>query len=264
MEKNLVILGLVLNILLVLRLWRTGLHSPFRHLFLYSFFVLIRSGVPVLAGWKQNSGSYAYWWAFSEPIFWLLAVLLALDLCASIFHQFPALTSWGGRIYKAALGVGVVLSLGTLFLSGAPEQFIWLHILLAVQRVVLTSLLLVILALLFSLAWFRVNLTRNTLNHAVIFFVYFLAKAGVVFLLQTVGLQIRGNVNMALTILADACFLAWIVGLTPRGQNVELRVGHQWNPEEGERLVRQLALLNDSLASRQTPTTGVRGIANEQ
>jgi hypothetical protein len=106
------------------------------------------------------------------------------------------------------------------------------------------------LALLFSLIWFRVNVRKNTLVHAAIFFVYFFAKAGIAFIVQTMGIDIRGNTNTALLILSDLCVIAWIFGLRPEGEHSEVRVGHRWNPEEGERLVQQLAKLNESLANR--------------
>jgi hypothetical protein len=256
MEQTLTLSGIVLLIALAVRLKVTGLSRPYRGLFAYSIFVLIRNGVPPVAalffrGWGPNGFYYSYWWAFTEVIQWLFLVILILDLCSAIFQDFPSLASFGGRIYRTALGVAIGVSLASLFL--------------AVQRVVLTSLMLVIVALLFSLTWFRVNVRKNTLVHAAVFFIYFFAKAGIAFILQTMGLDIRGGTNTALMLVADMCILAWIVGLRPAGEQVEVRVGHRWNPEEGERLVQQLAKLNESLANRSAnPARSAGGIASEQ
>jgi hypothetical protein len=270
MEQTLTLSGIVLLIALAVRLKVTGLSRPYRGLFAYSIFVLIRNGVPPVAalffrGWGPNGFYYSYWWAFTEVIQWLFLVILILDLCSAIFQDFPSLASFGGRIYRTALGVAIGVSLASLFLSGLPEEQARLHVLLAVQRVVLTSLMLVIVALLFSLTWFRVNVRKNTLVHAAVFFIYFFAKAGIAFILQTMGLDIRGGTNTALMLVADMCILAWIVGLRPAGEQVEVRVGHRWNPEEGERLVQQLAKLNESLANRSAnPARSAGGIASEQ
>ena len=270
MEQTLQFAGLALQLCLAIKLWATNLASTYRWLFAYTLFGFVRSGWPLLAQslgierWDQSGYLYSYWWAFTEPIQWVFLVVLVLELCSAIFHQFPALATFGGKIYRVALATAIALSLGSLFLSGMPDQNVALHILLAVQRVVLTSLSLVVLALLFSLTWFRVDVKKNTLVHAMTFFTYFFAKAGIVFILQTVGLEVRSGANVALAVISDLCFLAWIVGLRPAGEHVAVRVGHRWNSEEGERLVQQLAKLNDSLASRESSGRGVRSIPSGQ
>jgi hypothetical protein len=269
MEQTLSLTGLGLSLLLLVRLASVGLVSAYRWLFGYAVFIFIRGIVPLIAGrftrgWDQNGYYYSYWWASTELIQWFFLVILVLDLCAAIFQDFPSLASFGGRIYRVALGAAISVSLASLFFSGLPEDQTLLYVFIALQRVVLTSLLLVILALLFSLTWFRVNVRRNTLVHAVIFFVYFFAKAGIAFIVQTMGIEIRAGTNMVLVMVADLCLLAWIVGLRPEGEKVELRVGHRWNPEEGERLVQQLAKLNDSLANRASGAArGAGSIASE-
>jgi hypothetical protein len=270
MEQIFALAAIVLNFLLALRLKISGLATPYRGLFLYAIFIMVRGLVPAFAsqfsrGWGPNGYFYSYWWAFTEVILWVFLVILVLDLCTAIFQDFPSLASFGGRIYRVALGVAIAFSLASLFLSGLPEENTILHVFFAVQRVVLTSLLLVILALLFSLTWFRVNVRKNTIVHAIVFFVYFFAKAGIAFILQTLGLEIRGGTSTALILVADLCYLAWIIGLRPEGETVELRVGHRWNPEEGERLVQQLAKLNDSLANRAAGAArGAGSIASER
>lgn len=255
MEQILRVSSIAVSFILVLRLQLSGLAKSYRWLYAYTVFGLTRLLVPPLAGlflrgWGPNGYYYSYWWAVTELVQWLFLVILVLDLSAAIFQDFPSLASFGSRIYRVAMGVAIAISLASLFFSGLPDDQVFLHVLIAVQRVVMTSLSLVILALLFSLIWFRVNVRKNTLVHAAIFFVYFFAKAGIAFIVQTMGIDIRGNTNTALLILSDLCVIAWIFGLRPDGEHAEVRVGHRWNPEEGERLVQQLAKLNESLANR--------------
>lgn len=269
MEQILALVGLILSSILIWRLKATGLNRTYRWLFAYVIFTLIRGIVPQVAnlvfhGWGPNSYYYSIWWAATEVIQWLFLIILILDLCNAIFQDFPSLASFGSRIYRLALGVAISISLASLFFSGLPDEQVPLHLLLAVQRVVLTSLLLVILVLLFSLTWFRVTVRKNTLIHAVVFFVYFFAKAGIAFLIQTMGIEMRSGTNAVLIFVADLCLLAWIVGLRPEGEQIEMRVGHRWNPEEGERLVQQLAKLNDSLANRASGAArGANSIASD-
>lgn len=255
MEQILRLSSIVVGLILVLRLRLSGLSKVYRWLYAYTIFGVVRLLVPATAGlflhgWGPNGFYYSYWWAFTELLQWLFLVILVLDLSTAIFQDFPALASFGGRMYRIAMSLAIAISLASLFFAGLPDDQVVLHILIAVQRVVMTSLSLVILALLFSLIWFRVNVRKNTLVHAAIFFIYFFAKAGIAFIVQTMGIEIRGETNTALMIVSDLCVIAWIVGLRPEGERTALRVGHRWNPEEGERLVRQLAKLNDSLAHR--------------
>ncbi len=251
MEKNLFLLSLVLDTLLALRLWRSGLLASYRWLFGYALFLAIRAGVPLALGWSASeSAAYRIWWVATEIVVWILLVGIILDLCSTVLQEFPALASWVGRIYKSGLGVAVVLSLTSLFLSPTSGLELSYVAVLSVQRVVLASLLLVVLLLMFALMWLRVPLKQNTIAHASIFFIHFLTKAGIVLIFQTIGYKVLPGVNLGLVITSILCTVAWILFLTPSGETSIVRVGHQWNPEEGERLVRQLSAINRALAER--------------
>lgn len=249
MEKDLLILGVALAIGLALKLWRSKLVAHYKSLFAYALFSVAAVVVPLIFGWGQFQQAYANWWVATEVVSWIIYVTLVLELYSSIFHQFPALASFGKKLFHTALGISVVVSLIAVFVfAPAANTDKLLEAVLAIRRVVLTSLIIFLTLLLFSISWFRVRLKANTIVHAVVFFVYFLSNAGLIFMLQMMGFKLRETVNLILAALSALSILGWIIGLTRRGEESEVAVGHQWNPEKGELIVKRLAELNATLA----------------
>lgn len=267
MEKSLIILGFLLCSGLAIKLWKSGLVSSYKALFIYSIFSIIRALIPSIFQWKQTSSTYAYWWLGTEVVSWIIYVVLVLELYSAIFHQFPALASFGRKLFQIAIGVSVLVGLGGMFLfSSHPSQFPLLDGVLLTRRVVMTSLLIFLICLLFSLSWFRIRLKPNTIVHTVIFFIYFLAKAGFVLVLQVLGFNVLTFLNLVLLGISNLSILAWAIFLTQRGESTEVIVGHNWNPEKGKRLAEQLAALNSSLArtNQSGPPSGVRPSVREE
>lgn len=260
MENNLIIIGFLLCSGLAIKLWLSGLVSHYKGLFVYVLFSIFRVLVPLVFQWKQNSQAYANWWVATEVTSWIIYVVLVLELYSAIFHQFPALASFGRKLFQIAIGVSVLVGLGGMFLfSPNPSQFPILDAVLLTRRVIMTSLLIFLISLLFSLSLFRIRLRPNTIVHACIFFIYFLSKAGIVLVLQILGARVLTSVNLVFLVISNLSILAWAVFLTRRGEATEVMIGHQWNPEQGERLTKQLIALNSSL-SRSNQTGSPAGV----
>ncbi len=267
MEKPLIILGFLLCFGLAIKLWFSGLVSHYKGLFVYSLFSVVRVSVPLIFEWKQTSSAYANWWLATEVTSWVLYVVMVLELYTAIFHQYPALASVGRKLFQIAIGISVLVGLGGMFFfSSNPSQFPVLDAILLTRRVVMTSLLIFLMSLLFSLSWFRIRLRPNTIAHTLIFFIYFLSKAGFVMVFQILGIQVLSFLNLVFLIISNLSIFAWAIFLTKRGESREILVGHQWNPEKGKRLTEQLAALNSSLArTNQTDSSGnVRHSVHEE
>lgn len=248
MAKALSILGVVLYTALAFQLWRTQLYQSYRWLFVYSIFSVVRLSVTPLV--PNGTNFYFQWWAATEVSVWMLFVLMVLELHAQIFQQYPGLASYGRRLFQVGLAVSIPISLLTLFPEFGPDEFRLISVtsVVIIQRGLLTSLILFLFVLLLSLVWLRVSLSRNCILHTIVFFLYFSAKVGMAFVFQALGIQMADKFNLALALVSDLCVLAWIVGLTPAGEAADMKVGHQWNPEQGERLVQQLSAINSTLS----------------
>jgi hypothetical protein len=241
--------GVGAALVLAFQLWRSGLSRKYRWLYLFAFFSASRDVLLWQLGWGRANNRYAVGWLITEPISWIFYILLTLELFSLIFEKFPALASWGRRTVQIALAASVSVSVASVFLtsSGRLNSQVLEAVFLA-QRVVLTGLILCILAILFSLTWLRLPLPRNTIFHSAVFFLFFLSKVGFGFVFRTLGLPVRDQINVTMAIVSSLCLAAWAFLLTRDGESMEMKVGHSWNPEQGERLIQQLESLNRSLA----------------
>jgi hypothetical protein len=247
MENASILFGIAAASGLAIRLALSGLGQSYRSLLLFCLFTVVRTSSVFV--WKQDTDNYAYFWMATEILSWVLYLLLVLDVYSSLFEQFRAFAALGRRVFQWGLSLSVIGSLAfSLFTAPAEGAFPVYAALLVTQRAVLTSLILFTLVLMAALVYLRIPLRRNTVVFASVFFLYFLAKAGLILIFQTLGPDIRSSVNVGLSLLANACFVAWMVGISPAGETTSVRVGHQWNAAEGDKLIQQLSAINESLS----------------
>lgn len=177
-----------------------------------------------------------------------LFVLLVLELYGQILSKFASLASFSKSVFRWTIGLALVGSAITLIPDlGQAASSRLVSNFLVIQRGVVTSLLLFIVLLLLLLLWYPIRISRNTFVHAAIFSVYFFVKSGLLVILQMLGISMYRSASTALIGLSILCVTAWLVLLTKKGETVEVRVGHSWNEEESERLVRQLESFNSTL-----------------
>lgn len=243
-----VIVAACLYLILCLKLFLTGLFRSYLGLAIYCVASLVR-----LAGagfFRAGTNSYAYWWMSTEIFSWLLYVFLVLDLQSRLFDQFPGLATFSRRFFQVSviLAVGLSLVLAVPEIGRPDKPFPVLAAFLAVQRAVLTSLVIFLLLQVAALVVLRLPLRTNTVAHTVIFFFYFVFKAWLNFVLDMLGYHANSSISTVLVGLSSLCVICWVVFLTPTGESIRVRVGHQWDPERGEQLVEHLASLNASLS----------------
>jgi hypothetical protein len=243
-----VIVSACLYSALALKLLLSGLFRSHSALLVYCLVSIVR-----LVGatfFRAGTNYYAYWWMATEVFSWLIYVVLVLDVQGRLFDQFPGLATFSRRFVQASviLAVGLSLVLALPEFGRTEKPFPVLAAFLAVQRAVLTSLVIFLLLQVAALVVLRLPLRSNTVAHTVIFFFYFLFKAWLNLLLDVVGFHVSSTLSTILLTLSSACVVGWIILLTPRGEAVRVRVGHQWDPERGEQLVEHLASINASLS----------------
>ncbi|HEX8985327.1 MAG TPA: hypothetical protein VF767_07845, partial [Bryobacteraceae bacterium] len=86
--------------ILYFRLWRTGLRDTYKFFSIYVLFCLIRSLLlesislifPVS---RAESNLYAQLWMVTEPVLWILYVLVVLELYSLVFQQYKGIASLG-------------------------------------------------------------------------------------------------------------------------------------------------------------------------
>lgn len=234
--------GLVAGKLLI-----TGLYRRYRIFFWYFSFRVANGIWPFF--FESNSKTYAYLWAWTEPINLIFYVWVVLELCALVLEKHRGLYSLG----RWAMGFGMAVSLTLSFLSllpkitpAMPQRTRYLGYFFAADRGVTFCLAIFLLLMLFLLSRYPVPLSRNVILHATLYTVFFLSNTLSVILSSVFGFKKYAAVDTGLTGVSILCALAWIFFLNPAGEEVRMTISHL-GPEHEERLLYQLDSLNTTL-----------------
>jgi hypothetical protein len=242
--KGISLLGAALT---ALNLVQSGLFRRYRFFFVYlvslipyglCFFVL-----------DVNSGLYQKFWAVTEPLFWLLYVLVVFELCGLILEKYKGLYTLGRWAMYLASAVSVtvsVLSLLPRITPAMPQRTRIMGYLYATERGVDFSLAIFILLILLFLSRYPVPLSRNVAVHAAVCSIFFLGDTLGLVLHGIFGLRYQNELNVFLMAKSSACMVAWLLLLNAKGEKVRLHTLHFGRKDE-ERILLQLDSLNDTL-----------------
>jgi hypothetical protein len=241
--------------ILYYRLWRTGLRRTYRFFAAYVLFRLLRSALleigPLFVPNARFVGSnlYAQLWMATEPVLWMLYVLVVLELYSLVFQKYKGIASLGRWVVLAGLAVALVLSSLSLSadLSNPAEQFPILRYFLAIGRGVLSSLVIFLLCITTFLAWCPVPLNRNIVLHTIVYAIYFLGMALTILLRNLTGSTVTMYANIAILLVSIGCLATWIVKLDVKGERRSVTLRHRWQAGQEQQVVEQLAAINSSL-----------------
>lgn len=230
---------------LTARLLLSGLASTYRYLTLRAAFECVRVGIAY--SMPKNTETYAHFYFATQPILWILDVLMLLEVYTAVFDSQKGIASFSRRVILIALVVSAGFAALTFVLRPTSTLSETLALVATLERAVNISLLCFIILLVGFLTWFPVRLSRNTLVHSTVFSVYFALRA-VTSLIRT---SIPQDLWLTLNILAMGAsvlsIIVWILGLTPQGEQVTVRSGLRRDAIEQERLMEQLESINRSL-----------------
>ncbi len=255
-ERYLWFLVIAGHAILYYRLWRSGLQHTYKFFALYVAFRVVRSLVleiaPIVfpqASGQFSSNLYARLWMATEPVLWILYVLVVLELYGLVFKEYKGIASLGRWVVLGGLAVALILSSASLSadLSNPAEQFPILRYFFAIARGVLSSLMVFVLCITGFLAWCPVPLNRNVVLHSIIYAVYFLGIALTLLLRNLTGQQITAYASLAITAVTLACLGVWIAVLDAGGERRSITVRAHWQREQEEHVMQQLAAINTTL-----------------
>src|ERR1017187_10745479 len=159
--------------ILGVRLFAADLHHRYRVFFFYLIFATLRAGV--LASLGHKSDAYQYVWVLTEPLEWLLFVLVVLEIFALVLQDYRGLATVGRWALITAVLVALLASGITLM---APSQTtIQGHLMryyYVAERAVYFSLVVFLLSILGFLMQYPITLSRNIIVHSMVFSIYFL------------------------------------------------------------------------------------------
>ncbi len=227
-------------------LW-TGLHKHYPVFFLYLLFRIPLRIVPLVV----NVRSHAYFtiWTYGEAITLIFYVLLVVELYRVVLVRYRGLQTvgrWAMYVCVVISGtISILLSLPKIngSLQRAGKIF---NTFIVAERGIDTALALFILLILLFLSRYPITLSWNARVHALVYSVFFMSNTVALLMRTLFGLSVAPQVNTILTVIGIGSVIAWLILLSPAGE--EVRVSQRkMEPEQEKRLLIQLDLVNTTL-----------------
>jgi hypothetical protein len=244
MQQVLWLACLVLGAGLVGRLALTRLYRVYVWFFVFLCYDLVQS----LAVLPLKPGTNFFGWVFlfTQPLTWLLGILVVLELYSLALHEHPGIASLSRWVLAGALVTAVGISAVSLSadLNRPAGPFPVLVYYSVIQRGLMFSIVLFLLLITAFLLWSPIAVRRNIVLHATVCSVYFLSSALALFVRNVTGYQVNRAVSNAVFLTTIFCYVLWIVFLNKRGEEKVLVVRRGWHAEDEARLTRQLDAVN--------------------
>lgn len=228
------------------RLVAEGLHRRYRMFFIYLLFATVQLGILAYVG--QDDPAYQKVWVLTEPVDWLLYVLVVLEIYALVLQDYKGLSTAGRWTLVVAIVIALLASgLSLMAPSRLTTQGHLMRYYYVAERAVNFSLVVFLISLLGFLMQYPITLNRNVILHSMVFSIYFLGST-VLFLL--LSMSRRGSTPLdtyALDTITLGALGAWLVLLKPAGELRKQRLRPEWMPGQEEQLVSQLNHLNAAL-----------------
>jgi hypothetical protein len=233
---------------LVTRLYYSGLHRRYRAFYYYMIFYALQTGFFMTLDVRSPLYQQAY--IITEPIQWIFYLWMVLEVYSLVLENYRALAKVG----RWALVAAVLLAALTSAVSLIAPSRVWQTRLMAyyhvTDRAIYLSLVVFLLTILFVLLQYPITLSRNTIVHCGIFFLYFLCNT-VAFLLLTTrayrGSPIMPYIRYGVMVISLAAIGAWIALLNPEGERRQAVFRPTWMPGTDAALSGHLDHLNAAL-----------------
>ncbi len=238
---------------LAVRMWLSGLHKRYSFFFVFVIFRAARTvslaTAEAVASRPFASNAYAYTYLSTQPILWVLYVLVLLELYGLVLEDYKGLASFGRWVVTGGLAVALLVSALTVGPDlNAYAQYPLLRYSSVIDRAVQSGLVIFLLFIMGFLALYPITLRRNVIVHCIVYAIYFLNGAAVS-LIQNVtdSKTLRMFANLPLAGVSLACIVTWLVLLNRKGEEVKVDRRPQWQPGDEAHLIDQLTSINAAL-----------------
>src|SRR6266567_3558252 len=227
---------------LVVRVLMTGLFRTYPWFFGYLLMASLQT--LILPFLPFNSAIYLYTWAVSQGLLTCFCALIVLELYSLILRDLTGLATSSRRYIKICLGVATLGSLLVLLVEQTPN--VAFDAFMIIDRAILTSLLIFVLLLTAFLIYYPVPINRNLVVYSIGYAVYFTAKMSGLLAVNITHAWYH-QFGLIAVAASTVSMLFWLVGLSRRGEEKTLVIGHRWNREDQDRVLERLKALNASL-----------------
>jgi len=248
LEHSLWILNLLGSALVIWRLYFVRIQKTYRLFFAYMVMALLRS--LILFRFDPRSETYYQIWVLTQPLLWLLFVLVVSELYSLVLRDYRGIYSVSRWFFYGATMFSALVSMTTVFVTmavGSTTRRPLLYYSALIERGVVTGLAIFLFLLLALVAWFAVPLSRNLLTHCCVYSAYFLSNNAIMLYWHTGGKNAEYWVSVWRLSIALACYCCWAFLLTRQGEERTASFGFGRSPLEEKRLLGQLESINATL-----------------
>lgn len=253
-------LSIIGYVALFVRLKRERIQHIYRFFSVFVVFSVVSGlalvvSVPIAQFITGNSSEkfagnvYGVTWAVTEPVLWILYVLIVLEMYGLVLQKYPGIASLGR--WAVFVGLGIALAITALTLSAdfsnPSEKFPLLRLMLVAGRGIASSLVIFLLLITTFLSRYPVPLSRNVIVYSIVYAVYFLSASITMLVRNVAGADTVDLVNMVNSMIAVLCIGVWVRYLNRAGERQTVTLGHRWKPEQAQHLIEQLDSINATL-----------------
>jgi hypothetical protein len=247
LSKILQAISLLGGALLAGKLFVTGLWRSYPVFFWYFVFRVPNTLWPFLI--KNPSHAYEDVWIVTEPISWVFHILVVVELCRLVLSRHRGIYSLLRWAMYGSVAISVAISIVSLLPQIKPRMSFDTRLIrfwIATQRGIDFALAILILLILLFLSRYPVRLNRNILVHSTLYTIFFFGGALTGFMHTLFGSSTTARTNLVLEFVSAACIFAWVVFLSPKGEEVQASFP-VLNPRHEQHALRQLEALNATL-----------------
>lgn len=247
LQQILWVAGLGLAASLAVKMAVQRLFQTYIWFFFFLCFEIVRS--LVLLPIAPNTTLYAWVFLATQPITWLIYILVVLELYSNTFSGYQGIASMSRWVVTGSLVAAVGISSVTLWadLARPTGRYKVLVYYSVVERGLVFSLVVFLLLITLFLVWFPISIRRNVFLHSSVYSLYFLSSTFTLFVRNIAGYQTTPAINTVLMFVDLVCFALWLTGFSKAGEVTMTTVRHSWQPNDEERLMQHLNALNASL-----------------
>ncbi|MBV9768384.1 MAG: hypothetical protein JOZ32_02330 [Bryobacterales bacterium] len=241
-QQVLLTLQVAALLMLCVRMWVAKLHRVYLYFFGYVLVELCQALVPMLV--PVESLLYRDLYVVSQGLIMMFYALVVFELYSKVLKDLEGLAKLARRYIRIALGLAILIAVLPVRLEKNPAKMT--GYLFAFERTVMSLLVIFVLFIILFLAYYPLPLARNVIIYLAGYVVSFLSVT-IVTLINNVGYFWNRSLSTAQMGVDLACFLFWLLALSPEGERRRVVVGHQWNPGDDQRVLRQMEAMNAAL-----------------
>lgn len=246
-EQFLVVFQGVVCLALTARIWKADLIRTYPYFFCFLIVQALQCVFPFVIPFMTNL--YRNVFVASEVLALVFYVLMVQEVYGSVLRGLKGLATVARRFIMGSVIAAILVSALLLFAGKAPVTLTGLLFLF--DQGIMSTLLLFVLLISCFLVYYPVSLKRNVLVYSIGYAFYFLAKTGTLFLRNTgpqkAGIQSGRSMSTFLLAVSVSSLVFWLFGISRRGEHNRNVIGHRWNPDDEERLLRQLHTINEKI-----------------